>query len=35
MSKRDVTPEDFQQLLNWLGPDPKGQARNTNPFAAD
>ena len=23
MSKRDVTPEDFQQLLNWLGPDPQ------------
>jgi RNA polymerase sigma factor (sigma-70 family) len=23
MDKRDVSPEDFQQLLNWLGPDPQ------------
>ena len=23
MNKRDVSPEDFQQLLNWLGPDPQ------------
>lgn len=23
MNKRDLSPEDFQQLLNWLGPDPQ------------
>ena len=23
MDKRDVSPDDFQQLLNWLGPDPQ------------